>query len=80
MKVRELQAQLSNLAPELDVVCYSEDEKLLAEGRGFVLLNVVTVSATQAHRLRLDDGTPHLTFNKRSASAAIAVLEVTLDF
>jgi hypothetical protein len=40
MKVRELQEQLSKLDPELDVVCYSEDERLLVEGRGFILFDV----------------------------------------
>jgi hypothetical protein len=37
MKVRELQEHLSKLDPEIDVVCYSEDERLLVEKRGFVL-------------------------------------------
>jgi hypothetical protein len=80
MKVRELQEQLSKLDPELDVVCYSEDERLLVEGRGFILFDVVAVSTAEAQRLRLDDGTPYLTFDRGSASAAIATLEVTSDF
>ena len=80
MKVRELQAQLSKLDPELDVVCYSEDERLQVEGRGFILFDVLAVSTAKAQRLRLDDGTPYLQFDRGSASAAIATLEVTLDF
>lgn len=80
MKVRELQEQLSKLDPELDVVGYSEDERLLVEGRGFILFDVVAVSTAEVQRLRLDDGTPYLTFDRGSASAAIATLEVTSDF
>jgi hypothetical protein len=80
MKVQELLAQLSNLDPELDVVGYSEDERLLVEGRGFILFDVVAVSTAEVQWLRLDDGTPYLTFDRGSASAAIATLEVTSDF
>ena len=80
MKVRDLQEQLSKLAPELDVVGYSKDERLLVEERGFILFDVVAVSTAEVQRLRLDDGTPYLTFDRGSTSAAIATLEVTSVF
>ena len=80
MKVRELQEQLNKLDPELDVVCYSEDERLLVEGRGFILLDVLAVSTAEAERLRLDDGTPYLKFERGPASATIATLEITSNF
>jgi len=80
MKVQELQEQLNKLDPELDVVCYSEDERLLAEGRGFILFDVLAVSPAEAEWLRLNDGTPYLTFGSGPASVAIATLEVTSDF
>lgn len=80
MKVRELQEHLSKLDPQLDVVCYSEDEKLSVGARGFILLDVLAVDTIQAGRLRLDDGTPYLKFGKSPAASAIATLEVTTDF
>lgn len=80
MKVRELQEQLSKLDPGLDVVCCSEDRKLLAAGRGFILFDVLAVSATPAEQLHLDDRTPYLRFKKGSTSATIATLEITSDF
>ena len=80
MKVRELQEQLRKLNPELDVVCYSKDERLLVEGRGIVLFDILAVSTAEAERLRLDDGTPYLTFDRSPTSAVIATLEVTSDF
>jgi hypothetical protein len=46
MKVRELQEHLSKLDPELDVLCYSEDEKLLTEKRGFVLFDILAVNTS----------------------------------
>lgn len=79
MKVRELQERLSKLDPQLEVVCYSEDEKLLAKGRGFILLDVLAVDTTEAERLRLDDGTPFLTFGKGPAASSVVTLEVTTD-
>jgi hypothetical protein len=72
MKVRELQDLLSKLDPEIDVVCYSEDEKLLTKGRGFVLFDISAVNATEAEKLRLDDGTPYLKFGKSPAETTIA--------
>lgn len=80
MKVRELQEKLSKLDPEMEVVCYSEDEKLLVEDRGFILFDVFAVNTAEAERLRLDDGTPYLKFGKTSSATTIATLEVTADF
>lgn len=80
MKVRELQEHLSKLDPELDVVCYSEDERLLVEKRGFILFDILAVSTTEAERLHLNDGTPYLKFGQGPASVAMATLEIISDF
>ena len=80
MKVRDLQERLGKLDPDLDVVCYSEDEKLVPQGRGLVVLDLLAVSTAEAERLRLEDGTPYLKFDKGPASAVLAILEVTSDF
>ena len=80
MTVSELQEIISKLDPKLEVVCYSEDERLLVERRGFILFDVSDVRTAEVERLRLEDGTPYLKFNKGPTSAAIAILEVTSDF
>ena len=80
MKVRELQEHLSKLDPELGVLCYSEDERLLVKKRGFILFDILAVSATEAEWLRLEDGTPYLKFERGPNSIAMATLEVTSDF
>lgn len=54
MEIRELQEKLSKLDPELDVVCYSQDEGLLAERRGFILFDIFAVSTAEAERFRLN--------------------------
>lgn len=80
MKVRELQEHLSKLDPELDVLCYSEDEKLLTEKRGFILFDISDVNTSEVERLRLEDGTPNLKFVRSPNSVIMATLEVTSDF
>ena len=80
MKVRELQANLSKLDPELEVLCYCEVESLLVEKRGFILFDILAVSTTKTERLRLKDGTPSLKFEHGPNSVAMATLEVTSDF
>ena len=80
MKVRELQEHLSKLDPELEVLCYSEDERLLVEKRGFILFDILAVSTAKAERHRLEDGTPYLKFELGPDSVSVATLEVTSDF
>lgn len=80
MKVRELQEHLSKLDPELDVLCYSEDEKPLTEKRGFILFDILAVNTSEAEWLRLEDGTPYLKFERGANSVPMATLEVTSDF
>ncbi len=80
MKVRELQEHLSKLDQELEVLCYSEDERFLIEKRGFILLDILAVSTANAERLRLEDGTPYLKFKQGTDSVAMATLELTSDF
>lgn len=79
MKVRKLQEELGKLDPDVEVVCYSEDEKLLVEGRGLIVLDILAVNTVKGEQLRLDDGTPYLKFGT-DAGATIATLEVTSDF
>jgi hypothetical protein len=80
MKVRELQEHLSKLDPELEVLCYCEDERLLVEKRGFILLDILAVGTAKAERLHLEDGTPYLKFEQGPDSVEMATLEVTSDF
>jgi len=80
MKVKELQEQLEALDPELDVLCYTEDKRLLTEGRGFLLLAIEGTERTEAEHTRLDDGTPYLKLGVSPAATPLALLQVTSDF
>lgn len=80
MKVCELKEHLSKLDPEMEVLCYSEDEKLLVEKQGFILLDIFAVNTVNAEKLRLENGTPYLKFEQGPNSVKMATLEVTSYF
>ncbi len=80
MKVRQLQETLAKIDPEIAVVCYNKDKRLLTTGRGTILFDILAVTITEAQRCRLDDGTPYLVYEKGPASAPTAIVEVTSDF
>ena len=48
--------------------------------KGFILLDIFAVNRVYAERLRLEDGTPYLKFERGPASVVMATLEVTSDF
>lgn len=80
MKVRELQQKLNKLDPDLEVLCYSEDEILQSKGRMLCLFDIAAVSTTQAEMVRLEDNTPYLKLGNGPDSKNLAVLEITVDF
>jgi hypothetical protein len=80
MKVKELQQQLSKLDPDLEILCYSEDEALQDKDQVFRLLDIESVTTSEGERIRLDDGTPSLKFGKSPESEIIALLNVLSDF
>jgi len=80
MKVKELIKALSELDPELPVVCYSEDEALLAEGHMFRLLEINHVDAIEGERMRDDNGVATLKLGKSAHSTKMASIDVTADF
>lgn len=80
MKVKELVEQLKRLDPELDVLCCSEDENLLAQEHLFRLLDISGVSTVEGEKTRGDDGVPSMKIGKTPYSQLHAVIDVTLDF
>jgi hypothetical protein len=80
MKVRDLQDKLNKLNPDLEVVCYSEDEILQKEGHVFHLFDIESIGTTFAERVRIGDNTPYLKLGKGPDSEELAILTITLDF
>ena len=80
MKVRELIAQLQKLDQQLEVLCYTEDDSLLAPKHGFRLLDIVATSVVEGDISRGDDHIPSLKLDKGPYSQKHAIIEVTSDF
>lgn len=80
MKVKELLIQLSQLNPELEVICYSEDSELLPSKHGFRLLDIDTIDSIDAERVRGDDQVLSLKIGKSPTSEKFAIIQVTSDF
>jgi hypothetical protein len=80
MKVKDLLQSLSQLDPELDVMCYSEASDLLLPNHLFRLLEIDGVSEIEGERLRGEDGVASLKLGKSDNATKIATIEITPDF
>lgn len=79
MKVRELISQLQKLDQQLEVLCYTEDEPLLAPGHGFRLLDIITIMVVEAEKVRGNDQIWSFKLGKGPHSQKHAIIEVTSD-
>ncbi len=80
MKVRELLTKLNPLDPELDVVCYCEDQGLSSPESGFTLFEINEISVTDGEKTRREDGTPYLKLGKSEGARPHVLIDVTSDF
>jgi hypothetical protein len=80
MKVRELLAQLNQMDPELEVLCYSEDSAILPPQHGFRLFDIEATSIVEGEKTRGDDQIPSLKLGKGPQSQKHAIIEITSDF
>ncbi len=80
MKVKDLINAISNLDPEMDVICYSEDEKLFSGQHQFRILEIEGVDITEAEKRRGKDGIPTLKLGRSEYSKKLVTLSVTTEF
>ncbi len=80
MKVRELIERLQNLDGNLDVICSTEDENLLAKNHLFRLLEITSVDVAEGEKQRSNDGLASLKLRHSSLSQKHAIIKVTGDF
>ncbi len=80
MKVRELIAKLQAFEPDLDVLCYCEDEGIAPSGKGFKLFDIDEITRNDAEAMRLDDNTPYLKLGRTAASSPHVFICLTGDF
>jgi len=77
--VADLIVALQRLDPDLEVLCYTEDEGAVPSGREYALLDIADVSVTDSRMVR-DDRVRSLNSGPGRDSRKIAVLHVTSDF
>jgi len=80
MKVKELIDALGKYDPDLEVLCYSEDEQLVLPKHLFRLLEIEGVDVVNGEKQRDDKGIPTLKIGKSDAAARHVVLNVIADF
>ncbi len=80
MKVKDLMDKLRRLDPELDVLCFSEDEALLPPNHMFRLLDIEHVSTIDVEKSRGTDGIPSFKIGRSDKSTPHAIIEVVADF
>ena len=80
MKVRELIAQLEKLDPNLEVYCYTEDERFATEGRPFWILDLQHVQTVNAVLSRDANHQPIAKFENSPGARTIVTIDVSSDY
>ena len=79
MKVKELIAQLSAIDPELNILCYSEDESLVSGKNLIRLLEIDNVDVAEGEISRDDNGELQIKIGKGPHSSPVAFINVMVD-
>ncbi len=79
MKVKQLIAQLQELDPDLEVLCYTEDNDVLPPNHGFRLFDITEAKMADGTRTRGEDHIPSLKLGKGPHSQPHALIDITSD-
>jgi hypothetical protein len=80
MKVSELMSKLEKLDPNLEVYCYTEDERFATPDHPFWLLDLHHVETVKASLSRDVNRLPIATFEHSATARTIVTLDATADF
>lgn len=80
MKVRELITQLEKLDPNLEVYCYTEDERFATESRPFWILDLQHVQTVKAVLSRDAHHLPVAKFENSPDARTIVTIDVSSDY
>lgn len=79
VKVRELIKKLQEIDSELDVICYTEDERLLSSQDVSRVLSIEDISVDEGLPNRSNGGVARIKWRKSKGSQCYAVVTVTGD-
>lgn len=80
MKVKELIAELSKQDPELEILCYTEDEKILPADHLFRLIDIESISVLEGEKRRGDDGVPTLKIGTEGYTQKHVIINLLTEF
>lgn len=80
MKVGELITELNKHDPELEVICYSEDERLLQGTHLFRLIEIDDIDIIEGEKRRGDDGVPTLKIGTEDYTQKHVIINLLTDF
>jgi len=80
MKVKELISELSKHDPELDVICYTEDEQFLQKNHLLRLIEIDSINVVAGEKRRADDGIPTLKLGSEGYSEKHVMINLLTDF
>ncbi len=80
MQVRELITQLEKLDPNLDVYCYTEDERFATKDRLFWILDLQHVQTVNAVLTRDEHHLLAAKFDNSPSASTIVTIDVSSDF
>ena len=80
MKAKDLLSKLSSFDPEIDVLCFCEDDQFATDNHIFRIFEITGIEKVDAEKIRGVDQFPSLRLGKTGNSTPHALLEITLDF
>lgn len=80
MKVCELINSLKQFDGELNILCSSEDQDLLAENHLFRLFEIDNIGIVEGEMMRIDDSVPSIKFGETEYSQKLVVIDLTSSF
>ncbi len=80
MKVKDLLNSLSKIDPEMDILCYSEDESFLPKNHLFRIFEIEELKVIEGEKIRGNDGIPTIKLGQSQGSQKHATLTVTSFF
>lgn len=78
MRVRELMSNLSKLDPELEIICFAEDDPSLPDSSPSVF-EISEVSQEMVQLMRDARGRPGILFGERENAESVALLSISSD-
>ena len=80
MKVKDFIEELRQFDPDLDVLCYTEDDIVKVDGHEFRLFDFNAIGIVEGEKIRGKDEIPSLKLGKHANSEKHVLIDITSVF